>query len=501
MATIAKNLYVLPGTGLLNNPTGPTYGDDSLPPLTSGDTLQLSLYYFAPFDNSIHQCPLVRKAGSSTTVRLRANVNNIIYATGTSYSEITPAAASITQSQAGSNYYIEKQAVIINGQTGTFKLSFYTPQGAVASAGEDGWYIMGTTNPIPAGASAADIQSAINALQFWKIGSSRPGPYTADQAGSRATVTISNWTQYTGFTINYGFIRNYVNTCAYPYRLAQLDDSAIGYPWGWNITVPLNGNGNPYADLFNPANGPSYFEVVLTEAGVTPSVVASRLVSAAGSSGTPPPTPPTPGGGNPGLGAGSVGAVFYDGNWSDATAVEDARIVAGIATDNFSLIYKQKYQQARANWQPLALGAYNCPYNQYALSVQETELQDLGGGICEWERVWALKPNARKEPGSAIKTYKFLQYIKNNGVIDPASYAINSRSATIKCDFFYNYFNIFTDNVTVPEVPDVSLIRNPPFYWVVNYGGFNGNNHDYCLISVDIRPYMGPLIERLMIYG
>jgi hypothetical protein len=503
MATITKGLFILPSQiRFLDNPTGPAYGDDGMPPFNSGDLLGLECYFFDPFDSSINQAPLVRYPGATITARLRAQGNDTIYATANQTSEIIPTVASVTRTQTGDKFAIEKQTVAFYALTGTFRLIFGDPN-PVSSwpPGTTRYYPRGVTNPIRVGATAQEIQDAINAVPFYSFnGTIRQGPYNSSQVGS-SVVRITNWTQYRGFLINFGSLvdNGTTNNNGYPLPLVVVDDAEVGYTYGWLVNLLLDGNGHTFADAFLLANSPAYFEVLLTPAGGSTVIAGQRQITAAGAppgggGGGPPPAPP------PVLP--TIDGVSFDGDYGILTPIGTVEISHGVPDDPYSLIYRQKYHQRKPAWQPLLVGDHNCPFDQNAIAVDETPWRwTTIGDIVEFERVWAVVPNSRKRPGSWSKTYKAKAYLIENGQPRGDTFSITSRTAIIQADLFYDYFNITAQSIPVPAIPDLAVVHNGPFHYYEQFGGFGDTNYGYVLIGVDTRPYMGPLWERLLVYG
>lgn len=513
MATINKDLYVLNSQlRFVDNLTGPAYGDDSLPALAAGNTLALRIFYLDPFDGAARATPIHRYAGASTVVRLRAQGNNTIYADGTSGSEIVPATGvTLTSMASGAAHAIKAIRVDFNSSpaTGTFTIRLIAPSSSAdVPGGLDYVYAAGgTTAAIPFNATAGEIEAALNALPFYRYrsndgGGKLGGTYDINVSSPVSSFKIRN-RNATGFEIHFGDLRQQGgqgwNTQAYTIADPTFDLANIQWPYGWNVSVPLDGNGNTFADLFLVANAPAYFEVLLTPSGGSAAVAAQRQITSEGSEGVPPPPeepppPPPP--------PGSIDGVIFDGSHDDAFPMGDVSIGHGIADDEFSLIYRQRYRQRRVLWYPFGIGVKNCPFNQHAILVDETTLEDTSiAGICEWTRVWALKPNARQRTGSYSKTYKSKAYILENGQPVPSTFSIASRTAIIRADFQYAYFNIITEAMPIPGIPDIAVVHNGPFHYYQHYDGFVDTNWGYVLIGVDTRPYMGPIWERVLVYG
>lgn len=91
-----------------------------------------------------------------------------------------------------------------------------------------------------------------------------------------------------------------------------------------------------------------------------------------------------------------MAAFKVDGNFTVATACGAARKSFPIPGDNTSFIVEQEFMQLFANFTPLALNTAH-PTFTTAYLVQESPLQDLGGGVAKWTRTYATIPAQRNE--------------------------------------------------------------------------------------------------------
>jgi hypothetical protein len=534
MAIVNKDLYVLPSqSAFLDNLTGPAYGTDAFPAFVAGDTLVLRVFYLDPFDSASNAAPIHRYAGAATTVRLRAAGNNTIYATGAAGSEIVPATGvTLASLAAGGAHTIKVVRVTFNSApaTGTFRVTFDAPSSSAnVPGGLDHVYAAeGTTAPIPFNATIAQIEAALNALPFFRYrsndgGGKLGGTYNVISSFPVASFKIRN-RDATGFEIHFGELslqggQNW-NPQAYALVNPTVDVANIQWPYGWNVSVPLDGNGHTFADLFNPANSPAFFEVVLTPAGGSPQVAAQRQITSAGAPGDPPDVePPTGGGGGGGSGliapppVGGAGVHYNVGDLVSPFPIEDVRISQRIPRDPTSLVLRQRFIQWRLHYAPLPHGVANCPHHGAAVCVDESETEDIGGYICRFERVWAIKPANRTEPGPFLKITKQMKIQVNNGVADLTSAVLLSRAKSVTADFEYRYYNTAIEAVpALPDTPEVFVVRVGSFVWVEAYGGFNphayggvnwgGDNFGRVFLGGEAsRPYMGTIVEQLRIYG
>lgn len=91
-----------------------------------------------------------------------------------------------------------------------------------------------------------------------------------------------------------------------------------------------------------------------------------------------------------------MAAFKVDGDFTVATACSAARKSFPIPGDNTSFIVEQDFMQFFANFTPLALNTAHPTFTN-AYLVEETPLQDLGGGVARWTRRYATIPATRDE--------------------------------------------------------------------------------------------------------
>lgn len=409
MATVTANLFVdNEGNTLLYNQLG---GTPAIPAMVAGDTLALSVYYL---DRGSGSSPFRghRYASSSTTVRLRAQGNNHVYATGTSGAEIAPTTgAVITTTVNGAGSTIAKKLVTFGSApfTGFFKMTFIAPNTCRGNdpANKGMFAPHGTTAPISINATAAEIASAINALSWQKYdehgdrvgGLVNPLPFAPAQFVISSRTTTTFVIEY-GTNLYAGASGTLCNPQAYQLSspspaLPTIDVTNVEFAFGWNVSVPMTDG--DFTDLFLLANAPAYLEVLLTPSGGSQAYAGQyTLESSGGGSGGPPYIPPVGGavGGEGGL---SLQGHVLDGDYGYASAVGGARIEYPFPQSLEARIYRQTYEQAQPV-SPIALDSI-CPHDTTAYLVEETEQQDMTLlRVVRWDRVWARVPPTRVEP-------------------------------------------------------------------------------------------------------
>ncbi|HOP99105.1 MAG TPA: hypothetical protein PLK78_16935 [Verrucomicrobiota bacterium] len=103
-----------------------------------------------------------------------------------------------------------------------------------------------------------------------------------------------------------------------------------------------------------------------------------------------------------------MAAFKVDGDFTVATACSAARKSFPFPGDNTSFIVEQDFMQFFANFTPLALSTPHPTFTD-AYLVEETPLQDLGGGVARWTRRYAQIPATRNEYEAFA--YQFVGYI------------------------------------------------------------------------------------------
>lgn len=476
MATVNLNLFARYQAGdsldashnrLLFNELG---GTPAIPQLNSGDTLAITEYFFDDGNGSTIPFRDHRYAGSTVVVRLRASGNDTIYATATASSEIAPAATAPTVTPTGSP---QKQRIVFASApyTGVFTIQTF----------------VGTIT-VKAKATAAEITALLQAI--WS-------PY---DNGLFAT-----WVD--AVTLDLQWVHN---TGSWP--AVGINVSDLQYKFGWNISVPLDGNGHTFTDLFLDANAPAYFEVVLDG-----TIAARVLLASSGSSGgSAPPSNPgdtTPGTGGSGLITGQIGSVRYDGEHGTIYPVSDYKISRPIERDNDCYLIRQTFRVYRPNYSPPKVGSQGpVIYSRQSYFVRDSDTIDLRVGlICELERTWVTVPNARVEYGKSAKNFKFLNPtyyfdpLHPNGVLTMDSVASYSNPIPIKIFFSYS---IEANATNFPQIPDILFISllNGQYTKIVPLGGIAivngaGNNFGMTFIDGDLNPWMGNIYERKVIYS
>lgn len=292
-----------------------------------------------------------------------------------------------------------------------------------------------------------------------------------------------------------------------PGTTINFHDASTNAPtsWAWSFGDTSSGAANA-----STAQSPSHtyaaagvytVQLTATNANGSNTITKTNLVNIGSS---PPPPPPSGG-------PVSTAGIIYDGNYHNLLACGICRIDRKIEARADSLIYRQPFQQFLADYDQPAVGSGGCPINSFARFVQDEGMQDMGGGIVQFTRVWALVPSSWTEQVSATKQFQSLQLILNgSNVVD---FNIVSWSDAINCACHHYYFL----GVNAPFHPTVPKIQIVPFLLsgkqVIDNGtgfplnnpqkaGWFGSNYGVLTnISTSIEPYMGDIWEQRIIQG
>lgn len=125
--------------------------------------------------------------------------------------------------------------------------------------------------------------------------------------------------------------------------------------------------------------------------------------------------------------------VYPDGDWTVAHPDGPPNYSAPFPTDPKPYLYKQRYQQYRANFSALAIDAAG-PFGGY--HAGESDFRGEDGGVMSWNREFALLPATRSEYESFIYDYHVVFYTLGvpNFCIQPKPLRVNSR---IQYDYFH----------------------------------------------------------------
>lgn len=145
-----------------------------------------------------------------------------------------------------------------------------------------------------------------------------------------------------------------------------------------------------------------------------------------------------------------MSAFKTDGDFTTASAVGKPRISFPIAGDVTAQIITQSFMQLFANFTPTALGTVH-PDIATAFLVSEAELQDMGGGVARWDRIYSTIPATRDEYESYSYTFPGFVYFDGGITGDgrqPQTNHVPSRIA-------YEYFLIAASGQPYTTVSDM----------------------------------------------
>jgi hypothetical protein len=132
-----------------------------------------------------------------------------------------------------------------------------------------------------------------------------------------------------------------------------------------------------------------------------------------------------------------MAAFKVDGDFTVATACSAARKLFPIPGDNTSFIVEQDFMQFFANFTPLALNTAHPTFTN-AYLVEETPLQDLGGGVARWTRRYAQIPATRDEYETFA--YHFIGFEGNFNIGSPLITGRDRFTKVVVSRIHYEYF-------------------------------------------------------------
>lgn len=165
-----------------------------------------------------------------------------------------------------------------------------------------------------------------------------------------------------------------------------------------------------------------------------------------------------------------MSAFRIDGALTTAQTVGGARKSFPFEGDNATFIVEQDYHVMLANYSPLALDTAHGTYTN-AYLVRETELENIGGGVVKFTRIYAQIPASRNEyatfafqfpglRGALNPPYAFIYWTVSDDGRDPFLDRSNSRMR-------YEYFLCATgqtyetpDEIPILDALDFALVGN-----------------------------------------
>lgn len=146
--------------------------------------------------------------------------------------------------------------------------------------------------------------------------------------------------------------------------------------------------------------------------------------------------------------------------WNDlggtaASAISSAIFSAPIVGVKTRYVLTQRFMQPIANFTALDMNTAHPAYTDY-LIVEESPQEDIGGGLCTWERKYMKKPDQHIEFSSMVYNYI--------GFVDGVVYNTSTGNTTgrpfrdrfnrsVVCKTVFDYFIVPTDYSTIAEIP------------------------------------------------
>ena len=121
-----------------------------------------------------------------------------------------------------------------------------------------------------------------------------------------------------------------------------------------------------------------------------------------------------------------MSTIYESPGWGTAKASSPLIPEIPFASDPTPYVWRQTFTQALDEWEPMERGERHA---NGAYLVGESNPSHFGGGMVEWERVWAKVPKRRVEAEGSVFT---LERVEGNQILR------NTRPTT--CELWYDYF-------------------------------------------------------------
>ncbi len=123
-----------------------------------------------------------------------------------------------------------------------------------------------------------------------------------------------------------------------------------------------------------------------------------------------------------------------------------------------SIRYRAIYRQFAVQFRRQPFGLV-CPINRSATLVDETNPRPVGGGIVEWERIFAPVPPSRDEYESFVMAYQIEQSVDGKNTIGEIAIPVTSRT---HYDYFYVPSGLYSKPSNIPKLEAYKLIQYVP---------------------------------------
>jgi hypothetical protein len=196
-----------------------------------------------------------------------------------------------------------------------------------------------------------------------------------------------------------------------------------------------------------------------------------------------------------------------DGDFTTPQQEGQPRVSRPIKEQPSAFVMRITYWQYAANWTPTAANtAGPVTFSQNTYLVDESEPEDMGGGVYRWERVYASKPANWVANIIVSKTYQAGLYVFS-GTTDPRPIVDQSiiswtrqTTGVIHYDYYFGHYGL-------PYVDSAPFIQTIKFFSsqiITDLGsGFPtaslygntiySNNFAAGFVSASIEPYMGDI--------
>lgn len=161
-----------------------------------------------------------------------------------------------------------------------------------------------------------------------------------------------------------------------------------------------------------------------------------------------------------------MSAIYTDGDFTTVSASSAIVLEAPFEHTAARYVLRQKFTQTQSSRTVGVLNTQHASLTTYYL-VSEGPDNDLGEGVCEWERTYAQKPDAFTEPGGTY-TYNFIGIA---GTFGPGIESATGRerfSRTVQSVVVNEFFIVGTAGGGL-ATPDYSTAQAIPLETVTRY--------------------------------
>jgi hypothetical protein len=266
----------------------------------------------------------------------------------------------------------------------------------------------------------------------------------------------------------------------------RLDPVNVGTKGAENLPGFLSANANGVVSGIAPTTGSTNFiTLTATNGGNT---YKRYLILIVGDGGT--------GGGGGGFTPPGAGIdVLYDGDYTQAQIAGPPQYEIPFAADPRPYLYRLKYWQFFANFVEPALGTAG-PLGGFYVGGSPGTIKQIGGGVIEFERQYALVPNSRNEYESFV--YGF--HLSIFTAFGPST-CLDTFPLKVKSRIQFDYFlTSDPDSVDCPRAPNfvTTCFGILPINGAMNVLVQGGSNQEIQAEDAELKQWKPGCFERRM---